>query len=106
MSTSAVLLVPLLPLLTTLIVIAGPGAGIRWVALPEQLEDVRQSLRRNTDSGVAEANDGLPLAHVHPDLQFTVRIGVARRITEQVQEHLFQAARVGLQPHRHIGQLE
>src|SRR5581483_2645453 len=70
-----------------------------FIRLPEKIEQVRESLRRDTDPGVADANDGLTFPHVHPNRQLATCVSVLRGIGEQVYEHLLEAPRVGLQPH-------
>jgi hypothetical protein len=75
----------------------------RRIRLHEQIEHGRQHLRRNADTRIANANDGCTRLPFHGQPHFASRIGVLRRVDEQVNEDLLQSGAVALQPQRRIG---
>jgi hypothetical protein len=50
-----------------------------------------KNLRRDTDPGVSDANDGLTVSQMHPYGQLPTHVRVSRCIGEQIHEHLLQA---------------
>lgn len=71
--------------------------------MDEEIEYMRQEIRIDAYARVANAHDSFALVPFHGQADFASRIGVLRRIDEQVHEYLPQSDGVGLQPHRRIG---
>lgn len=67
-----------------------------WFDLREHFEDRRQLLPWNPDAVVAHRDDGLLAIARGGDLDSPARVGVSRRIVDEIGEHLSKANRVAI----------
>jgi len=70
------------------------GAAPRLLGREERLEDVRQHVRRDTRTVVADDHDDVVVVAAQLDRQRTVRGERVGRVHQEVHEHLIQLRRI------------
>src|SRR5690606_8769345 len=71
----------------------------RAARLREELEDRRQKLGLDPHAFVADAHDHVVAVSLTDELDPPFRVGVLRRVSEQVLDDLHEADRIGVEPY-------
>src|SRR5450631_1934400 len=75
-------------------------------SLNEKPEHAWQDFRRNADAGVTNAHTRVLGLQLHRQRDFATVRGILRSIHEEICEHLFHSAGVGVQPYGIIRQVD
>jgi hypothetical protein len=79
---------------------AATVGGVRVIALPEQVEDVRQLLLGQAIAVVSDRDRHRPVVHRHRQPDMPLRPRVLRRVVQEVADDLEQAVRVAVDDQR------